>query len=55
MALSLQLNVYFDSLKHGDMLYIRKYILIRECENSLILLNKRKIYNSTTKIFPIAK
>jgi hypothetical protein len=42
MALSLQLNVYFNSLKLGDMLYIRKAIFIRKFENSFMLLKQNK-------------
>ena len=41
MALSLQLNDYFNSLGLGDMLYIIKAILIRKIENSVILLKQK--------------
>jgi hypothetical protein len=57
MALSLQLNVYFNSLKLGDMLYMRKATFIREFENSMILLKQQQKKNkqSKTKIFPITE
>jgi hypothetical protein len=42
MALSLQLNVNFNPLKLGDMLYSRKAIFIRKFDNSVILLKQKK-------------
>jgi hypothetical protein len=41
MALLLKINVYFNYLKLGDMLSIRKAILIRVSENGLILLKQK--------------
>jgi hypothetical protein len=51
MALSLQLNVYYNSCKLGDVLYIIKAIFIGKSENSVILLKQKEIHRSKTKMF----
>jgi hypothetical protein len=51
MTLSLQLNVYFNSLKLGDMLYIKKVFIL----NSVVLLKQKEIHKSKSKISPIAE
>jgi hypothetical protein len=42
MALTLQLYVYSNLFKLCDMLFIRKAILIRKFENSVILFKQNK-------------
>jgi hypothetical protein len=54
MALSLQLNAYFNPLKPFDMLCIRKAIFIRQFENNVILLKQKKMNKIKSKIVPIA-
>jgi hypothetical protein len=46
MALSFQLNVNCNSLKFGDILYIRQVIFIKKIENSVMLLKQITIHKN---------